>query len=548
MGHRAIRLSSITATALAALALLMSPPAVAADGPQKEQAAETQPAEKKPDKPKPKFTISKETTYITEPLTEDGYPDYAGALNAIYGREVTPENNANVVFWKALGPRTKDEIPPEFFQLLGLPDPPEEGDDFIEFDTFLAEYHDAKPHSQRASALYDELRESRVSPWKAGAHPEIAEWLSRNHVPLELVVEGTRRPKYFSPLVVPKKHAGAGLTLVKAPGESLAREFGYALTARAMLRLGEGKSDKVWPDLLACHRLARHLGQGPLVAEYVTAISIEGAAAQADVVYLDRGAPNAEQVKACMRELHALQAFRSVAERLTLAERFSYLDAAVRVSRASNEEAIRSVAGQTPKSLARLLPSPIDWDTTLRMGNELYDRMDAAANESDRERRYEMWAAIETDVNNLPEFKTTTELIGFLTRGVASPRQQAGKLAAYELIKVTMPAPGPLLFIEKRTHQESANLRVAFALAGYRAHHGRYPEQLSELAPRYLKEFPGDIFSGQPLVYRATKEGYLLYSVGPNGKDDEGRAVGDKYWLDNSPFGDDLRVRIPSGK
>ena len=40
------------------------------------------------------------------------------------------------------------------------------------------------------------------------------------------------------------------------------REAARALTARAMLRVDEGKVDEAWDDLLACHRLARLAGQG----------------------------------------------------------------------------------------------------------------------------------------------------------------------------------------------------------------------------------------------------------------------------------------------
>ena len=49
-------------------------------------------------------TISKETTYITEPLRKDGYPDYVAAMNQRLSQGVTPENNAAVPFWKAMGP------------------------------------------------------------------------------------------------------------------------------------------------------------------------------------------------------------------------------------------------------------------------------------------------------------------------------------------------------------------------------------------------------------------------------------------------------------
>src|SRR5262249_23075355 len=40
------------------------------------------------------FTVSAETTYVTGPLDELGYVDYAAALNERLSRGVTPENNA----------------------------------------------------------------------------------------------------------------------------------------------------------------------------------------------------------------------------------------------------------------------------------------------------------------------------------------------------------------------------------------------------------------------------------------------------------------------
>ena len=81
---------------------------------------------------RPKFTVGKETTYITEPLDEQGYVDYAAALNKRMSQGVTPQNNANVLLWKALGPHPDGgTIPAEFFKWLGIPAPPERGDYFI---------------------------------------------------------------------------------------------------------------------------------------------------------------------------------------------------------------------------------------------------------------------------------------------------------------------------------------------------------------------------------------------------------------------------------
>ena len=55
-----------------------------------------------------RVTVSKETTYFTEPLREDGYPDYVAALNRRMSEGVTPENNAVALWWQAMGPSEID--------------------------------------------------------------------------------------------------------------------------------------------------------------------------------------------------------------------------------------------------------------------------------------------------------------------------------------------------------------------------------------------------------------------------------------------------------
>ncbi len=85
-------------------------------------------------------------------------------------------------------------------------------------------------------------------------------------------------------------------------------------------------------------------------------------------------------------------------------------------------------------------------------------------------------------------------------------------------------------------------VRLAFALAAYRADRGSFPAKLSELAPKYLAEVPRDIFTGADLHYTKNRNGYLLYSVGINGKDDGGKTYDDRA---NGETWDDLTVRMP---
>jgi len=63
------------------------------------------------------------------------------ALNQRYSEGVTPENNAAVPFWQALGPQPLDEeIRQEYFDRLGLSLAEERDYFFIDLEAFVKEY------------------------------------------------------------------------------------------------------------------------------------------------------------------------------------------------------------------------------------------------------------------------------------------------------------------------------------------------------------------------------------------------------------------------
>lgn len=71
-------------------------------------------------------------------------------------------------------------------------------------------------------------------------------------------------------------------------------------------------------------------------------------------------------------------------------------------------------------------------------------------------------------------------------------------------------------------------LTVALALQAYEAEHGNYPAKLTALVPNYLKKLPADPFAiNSPLSYRSNGKRYVLYSLGPDAKDDGGIAIFD---------------------
>jgi len=62
-------------------------------------------------------------------------------------------------------------------------------------------------------------------------------------------------------------------------------------------------------------------------------------------------------------------------------------------------------------------------------------------------------------------------------------------------------------------------------LAAYRGKHARYPDSLTQLVSEFLPRLPVDYGDGGVLRYRREGNGYVLYSVGPDGVDDGGKSI-----------------------
>ena len=63
---------------------------------------------------------------------------------------------------------------------------------------------------------------------------------------------------------------------------------------------------------------------------------------------------------------------------------------------------------------------------------------------------------------------------------------------------------------------------VDLAVRNYEAGKSQLPTALAELVPEYLPFLPKDDFSGKDFIYHPQTNGYLLYGIGPDGKDDGG--------------------------
>jgi hypothetical protein len=488
-----------------------------------------------PDKettPVHKFTVGKETTYISGPLDKDGYIDYEAALNDRYARGVTPASNANVLIWKALGPRPEARpILPEFYRRLGIEEPPERGDYFLSLYTHRNNRFKLPP-GMKADEILKELTRVAQRPWAAKDHRILDRWLQVNEKPLALVIEATKRPDYYNPMVRPRTEKGPdSMYNAPLPSVQICRELAAALIARAMLRLHEGKLDDAWQDLLASHRLGRLVGCGSSLIESLVGFAIEQTACIGEVAFLDNPQLSSKKALDCLRDVRQLPATSSLAEKLDLSDRFAILDTVMLLDRYGTGY-LENLAGEQPaKDQApkfRLYLEVTDWNPALRTINSCYDRIAAVLRIKDRADR-------EKQIDQLrEELKKMKQKID-----QKQADQPVNKRVGDMLAVLFIPAFTKAQKAADETEQIQSNLHIAFALASYRGDHEQYPMTLAALAPKYLEQVPGDIYSGKKLIYCRTETGYVLYSVGVNGKDDGGR------WRDDDPRGDDVGIRLP---
>ena len=149
-----------------------------------------------------KITVSKQTTYVTGPLRPDGYVDFVAAINERCSRGVTVENNAAVPLWRAIGPGRFDrpDAPAQFFKRLGIAELPKEGPYLVDLDHWKGWKNpsaDDEANEQLRGEIQEQFETAQRRPWSKAEFPVLAEWLRANQKPLELIIEGTRRPKYL---------------------------------------------------------------------------------------------------------------------------------------------------------------------------------------------------------------------------------------------------------------------------------------------------------------------------------------------------------------
>lgn len=528
---------------------LISPPLLAAAMVASTIVTTLRAVDKKPAKPKgPSFRISKETTYLTKPLDEDGYVDYAAALDAIASKGVTKGNNAAVPLAQILGPAKFEGTAKVFFGKLGVPVPPKEGTYFLTMYDF-ANQEAGEKADEYFYSLFQQQSKAASRVWSKKELPKVAVWLRQNRDALKAIRVAAHRKRWFNPIVGLPGNDRNLLVGASALNQGT-RDFTRALTANALLAVGKGRIDEATADLLTCHRLARHISSGPSIVNYLQGVAIGAMTHRAEIAMLRSSRLSKKQLASYQSALQSLSPFSTVAEIYDRTGRFSVLDKVAAVSRRgygrfkdyTNFSKVKGLKNLSLRVKWEALESLIDWNLVLKGVNDNFNRLKFVM----KTRRFADWT-VEWEKHHLHtsesalDFRRNKELFAKLLVERNKRRGAVSEALAHTMVSLLMSPVKPLKFAECRTKTRVRLTLLAIALERHRKAHGRFPAKLADLQPAFLKKLPRDLYTEKPFVYKPTKTGYLLYSVGPNRKDDGGKERGDGD-------ADDIAVRMKIAK
>lgn len=491
--------------------------------------------------PNPRFTfeISKQTTFVTRPVTAEGFVNLTAAINQKYSNGVDPGMNAAVPLIRCLGSKPGEiDLEGAFFEELGISTPSSDAY-FQNYENYLGSQIGDQ---SEAEIVLDQISEAMLGPWTQCDNPKVYEWLGAQTRFLHQIEQSSKRPHYYRPLVGLSGNPsnGQGLFCVLLPDVYESRRVAEAFIARAMLYLGEGNTKNAWQDVITTIRLGRHIGSGPTLNEGLAGCAIESMGNSALIEIVQSTQLKESTFVDFANEYRQLPGRTRFSEKIAFFERLAMVDL-INILANGNEEAndVLQFVDGLPK-LKKLVSQPwmlqCDYNEALRAGNGWYDQIEKILHIQSPVNRK---PSLQLLKSKMKQFETDLKSSKIKVEIGLSKGERVGRIVGNLVVRQLLLESEweNAQSAEDQIIQKAINIKTLFALQEYRARTGGYPESLSQLVPENLESIPVDIFSNGHLAYQKTRKGFKLYSFGINQTDDSGN--------DRMQGSDDLIIEIP---
>ncbi len=500
-----------------------------------------------------KIHLSKETTFFTEPLRKDGSIDYWAAINQYNKPEnLIPKKNGAVFLVKAIGlQENQNKIHTRnLWKAIGLSEdasgilaiPTRQDPKLVDADTFrllqiknLSEDEKGKRDKHLSATLICKY----FKPWKKEDYPDRWNWLQINNASLDLVVQATKQPFFYIPVV---KSEDDSKTEKLVSAYLFVAENSYYLSkilvARALNHLGEGRDELALKDIMALHHLARQIGNSGSLMHGMVGLAIEKEAFDTNKAIIKQRSIAPEILRMHSKELQTLGSIIDIKAAINIFNRCLILEAIQELSNPSNKNA---EPGKNNFAFLNNYPSnKIDWNQILVSINQHYDKLilfNLVPYSDWKEYKQTTISELEVYSKNIEELNTFAGRLRLWGMG----RKQKANYFANIFKALLTPSISGTVEGKLRASMRNEMLVVFISLELYKHDHGKYPEKLKILVPKYLEKVPLDRFTdNKNIKYRSDGESFTLYSIGVNGKDDGG-ILSEKFAGGN----DDIVIKSP---
>jgi len=323
------------------------------------------------------IVVSRETTYITSPLTPDGLPDYGTFLDQRGDAGIALADNAAPPLLEIVG----IEIDTATRGRLGLPETPSIGPRLLRSpsggDRSWAEDRARRGITEPAVddvflSFVSQMPRASAGPWEPEEAPLVAEWLADNDEALDAVLAAASRRGYWWPRWPP------GLLIGTVPSLHLLGSAGDALAWRGALRAGTGRGPEAVDDLVAAVRLGGLVGRGASLLDGMIAAAVRSRAADTIAAVAPHLYPrDAERIVDGLADLPEIPS----ADWYLEAERVFQLSTALDMRRLGATRGTRAWKPyrevehlrEAPAGIYDVDPLRADWNEVLRLVNRTYD-------------------------------------------------------------------------------------------------------------------------------------------------------------------------------
>jgi len=426
--------------------------------------------------------------WVFLPVDNEGWKSYTfdKELAAIEAKRAIPDKeNAAIIYNQLLETYDDGDLEPN------LPDP-----NFYAYDMALQE------------------------PWSGEDYPELAKWLKERQTIIATLLEASQKEKCRFPIVADTAALGQHMNIF-----SPMRSWAYLLRYAANNDLAEGRPDHAVEKQIALLQMANHLCQQTTTLFLLTGIAIEDLALENMNSFIVQGQPASEHLGLIENKYAEIKHnWKSdlpgilEGEKLLMKSLLAMFyetnpNGKTRLSR-NPTAALRALSPQIPQEI----PPLTYWQRKLVKAGTILgwfflpSTPEKAGKIIDHsyEKLYEMAE---------PDFGWQKEPKGF---SITSIRFNF-RFLTRSLVDMSYPVHYGLHDIYLRCTADKRGSRILIALRRYKNKQGHWPESLEDIKPLADDKIFTDPLNGSSFVYKLTNENFILYSIGKNNIDDDGR-------------------------